>query len=49
MKNISSTDVFFSGHEIYAEVVTHVASSLWAKGLHGYPKVFYVEINMIKS
>jgi hypothetical protein len=34
---------------IYAEVVTCVAGSLEAIGLPGYPKVFYVEINVVKS
>jgi hypothetical protein len=34
---------------IYAEVVTRVAGSLEAGGLPGYPKVLYVEINVMKS
>jgi hypothetical protein len=34
---------------MYAEVVTHVAGSLEAVGLPGYPKVLIVEINVEKS
>ncbi len=35
--------------QIYAEVVTHVACSLEAGGLPGYPECLFVEINMMKS
>ena len=35
--------------DIYAEVVTRVAGSLEAVGLPGYPKVLFVEMNMMKS
>ncbi len=35
--------------DIYDEVVTHVAGSLEAVGLPGYPKVLFVEINVMKS
>jgi hypothetical protein len=38
-----------SGIIIHAEVVTHVASSLRAGGLPGYPEVLFVEINVMKS
>jgi hypothetical protein len=34
---------------MYAEVVSRVAGSLEAGGLPGYPKVLFVEINMVKS
>jgi hypothetical protein len=34
---------------IYAEVVTHVAGSLEAGGLPGYPESLVVEINVMKS
>jgi hypothetical protein len=34
---------------IYAEVVTHIADSLEAGGLPGYPESLFVEINMMKS
>ncbi len=35
--------------KIYAEVVTSVAGSIEARGLPGYPKSLFVEINMVKS
>jgi hypothetical protein len=34
---------------IHAEIVTRVAGSLEAVGLSGYPKVLFVEINVMKS
>jgi hypothetical protein len=34
---------------MYAEVVTHVAGTLEAVGLPGYPEVLIVEIIVVKS
>ncbi len=45
---IVTTDQNFT-LKIYAEVVTHVDSSLGALGLPGYPEVVIVEINVMKS